>query len=415
MSASAQALPDLTPARRTYYGWANVAVAALAMAGTLPGRTQGLGLITEPLLKDLQVDRVAYATINLWATVIGALFCMPCGRLVDRFGSRAVITVVLAALGGTVLAMAGASSWLALAAAITLSRGFGQSALSVVSLALVGKWFGRRLNYAMGVYAVLVGIGFIAAFPTVGGAVLSFGWRGAWSGVGWALLAVLTPVAWLITRDGPLNRRIEFDHETAGASSPNPDLTFLQALRSPAFWIFALSSSTFGLVYSGISLFNQSILEQRGFDAATYHTVLVLSTLLGLAANFAGGWVATWWPIQRLMGLGMAVLAAALISLPVVRTYTHVLWYAGAMGIAGGVVTVVFFSVWGKVYGRTHLGKIQGAAQMMTVFASAIGPLLLAETLRLTGSYDLIFYTLAAAVIILGIASWLVRLPTRTA
>jgi hypothetical protein len=29
------------------------------------------------------------------------------------------------------------------------------------------------------------------------------------------------------------------------------------------------------------------------------------------------------------------------------------------MGISGGVVTVVFFPVWGQVYGRSHLGKIQ--------------------------------------------------------
>ena len=71
-----------------YYGWANLAVAALAMVGTLPGRTQGLGLITEPLLVDLRIDRVTYATINLWATLIGAAFCLPCGRLTDRFGSR---------------------------------------------------------------------------------------------------------------------------------------------------------------------------------------------------------------------------------------------------------------------------------------------------------------------------------------
>ena len=31
-----------------YYGWVVLSVAALAMVGTLPGRTQGLGLITEP-------------------------------------------------------------------------------------------------------------------------------------------------------------------------------------------------------------------------------------------------------------------------------------------------------------------------------------------------------------------------------
>ena len=83
------------------------------------------------------------------------------------------------------------------------------------------------------------------------------------------------------------------------------------------------------------------------------------------------------------------------------------------MGIAGGVVTVVFFSVWGQAYGRTELGRIQGCAQMMTVLASAVGPLLLAETLQRTGSYDGMFYGLAVVVVLLGIACWYVPLPSR--
>jgi MFS family permease len=169
----------------------------------------------------------------------------------------------------------------------------------------------------------------------------------------------------------------------------------------------------FGLVYSGISLFNQSILEQRGFGASVYHQVLVISTMLGLMANFAGGWLASRWSIQRLMGLGMGMLGCALLWLPLVRTHTHVLLYGAAMGTSGGIVTVVFFSVWGQVYGRQHLGKIQGCAQMLTVFASAIGPLLLAETLERTGSYDSMFYGLAVTVAALGVGSWLVRLPSR--
>ena len=124
--------------------------------------------------------------MNLWATLIGSLFCLPCGRLIDRYGSRAVHAVVLAALAVVVLVMSGAAGLPALAVTLTLSRGLGQSALSVVSLALVGKWFRRGLNYAMGVYSLLVGIGFIAAFPAVGAAVVKFGWRAAWSGVGWS-------------------------------------------------------------------------------------------------------------------------------------------------------------------------------------------------------------------------------------
>ena len=71
-------------------------LAALAMVGTLPGRTQGLGLITEPLLRDLGISRVAYAQINLVATLLGALFCFGIGRWMDRCGSRIVLTIVAA-------------------------------------------------------------------------------------------------------------------------------------------------------------------------------------------------------------------------------------------------------------------------------------------------------------------------------
>ena len=69
--------PDVR--ERLYYGWVVLGVAALAMVGTLPGRTQGLGLITEPLLRDLSIGRVAFAQINLVATLIGALFCIGIG------------------------------------------------------------------------------------------------------------------------------------------------------------------------------------------------------------------------------------------------------------------------------------------------------------------------------------------------
>jgi MFS family permease len=412
----AQCVPYMrTP---SYYGWANLSVAALAMVATLPGRTQGLGLVTEALIADLQVDRVTYATINLWATLIGALFCLPCGRLTDRFGSRVVLTALLFGLGVTVLVMAQSAGLIGLWITVALSRGFGQSALSVVSLALVGKWFAKRLNQAMGVYSLLVGLGFVIAFPLVGSLVQRFGWRRAWFTVGIALV-VLMPIVWLVVRDEPLRENTleswakDEERDVENLSAQPTDLTVWEALGSAAFWVFALASSAFGLVYSGIALFNESILKERGFDASTYYLALVVTTLLGLAANFAGGWLATKWPIQRVMGIGMAVLAVALLALPHVTTQAHVLLYAVAFGIAGGIVTVVFFSVWGQVFGRRQLGRIQGCAQMLTVLASAIGPLLLAQTLERTGSYSAIFNILAALVSALAVGSWLVRLPYR--
>ena len=91
-------LNDLGP-HFLYYGWVVLGVAALAMVGTLPGRTQGLGLITEPLIADLGIGRVAYAQINFVATTVGALFALGIGRAIDRRGSRIVLTLLAAALG----------------------------------------------------------------------------------------------------------------------------------------------------------------------------------------------------------------------------------------------------------------------------------------------------------------------------
>jgi len=397
-----------------YYGWVNVFVAALAMVGTLPGRTQGLGLITEPLLADLQIDRVVYARMNLWATLIGALFCLGVGRLIDRFGRRIVLTIVTLALATVVLLMSGARNVWVLAILITLTRGFGQSALSVVSITMVGKWFVRRLNVAMAVYTVVLSVGFMLAFPLIGALVIDSGWRKTWWIVGVALMFGLAPLSWLLVRRSPESLSLQPDvdkSKTLEADEADFSFTLRQALQTPAFWVFGIAGAVYGLVASGIALFNESILAERGFDASTYHRSLVIVALTSLVGNFLGGWLISRGQMNRLLAVAMVLLAGSLVALPHVSTQSHVAAYAVVMGLAGGFVIVIFFAVWSRAYGRTHLGKIQGAAQALTVIASAVGPLLLAECVARTGSYAAMFYALTVVVLVLALSAWLVKLP----
>src|SRR6188768_3120243 len=165
MTQSAAVIPKLPRVLARvpfYYGWIVMFLAAVAMVGTLPGRTQGLGLITESLLTDLQIDRLAFAQMNLWATLLGSLFCIGVGRLQDQLGTRVILTLVAGLLGAVVLAMSVITSTAMMFVLLVMSRGLGQSALSVVSLTMVGQWFRRRLNLAMGLYALLLSIGFMA-------------------------------------------------------------------------------------------------------------------------------------------------------------------------------------------------------------------------------------------------------------
>ncbi len=392
-----------------YYGWVVVGVAALAMVGTLPGRTQGLGLITEPLLRDLGVDRVRFAEINFVATLAGSLFCFGIGGLVDRRGSRVVLTSLAVVLGVVVAAMTSVRSAAMLLLMITLTRGLGQSALSVVSLAMPGKWFRRNLTWAMGVYSLVLSIGFMLAFPAVGAIVQARGWRVAWAMVGAALVFGLAPLSWLLVRRDPeMNAELEAPVAVAATEA---DATLAGALRSPAFWVFGIASSLYGLAASGIGLFNESILAERGFMPDVYYTALAVTAITGLAGNFVAGAWADRGSLRRVLIVAMLLLAGALAALPHVSTTAHVMAQAVAMGLAGGFVMVVFFSFWGKAYGRTHLGRIQGAAQALTVFASATGPLLLAWCAEATGSYAAAFYALAATLIVLVLAALAVPVP----
>lgn len=400
--------------RRPYYGWTVAMVAAVSMVGTLPARTQGLGIATEHILVDFSIDRVTWAEVNLWATLFGASFAVFVGRLLDRFGARVVLTTTLASLGLVVAGMSGAATVGALVVLVALTRGIGQSALSAVSLAVVGQWFARRLAWAMAIYAVAMSIGFMIAFPIVGAVVQSSGWRTAWLGLAGLLLLVLTPLAWAVVRRGPEALGLSVDGSSdAAPAMPEPLIGWhwRDAVATRSFWVFAIGAALYGLVASGIGLFNESILAERGFGPGIYYQSLVVTALMALVGNFAGGWIADQWSMPRLMTLAMTVLAVGLAVLPYLATTPQVMVWAGMMGIGSGFVMVLFFGYWARAYGRRHLGQIQGAAQALTVLASAVGPLLLAQWVERTGSYGSMFTMLSGFVMLNGIAALAIRMP----
>ena len=389
--------------------WINVVVAAVVMLATLPGRTQGLGLITEPLLGDLRLDRVSYATINLWATLLGAIACLPIGRVFDRLGLRWPTLALTAVLAAVVWSMSqlGSGYW-NLFALVFATRAIGQSALSVSSITTVGKSFSRGSGLPMAVFSVLLSVCFAAAFVYVGTSVRVDGWRTAWMRVAVGLIAIAAPIVLLLQE--PRSLGVRDDEQADGSDGATArGATLAEALRTPAFWIFAGATSLFGLVSSGLGLFNEAVLAERGFPQATYVDFVKWTFLIGLAGQFACGWLSLRWPLARLLALAMSLYGVALVALPFVTTSAHVWSIAVLLGLSGGMITVLFFAVWGATFGRAHLGRIQGAAQMLTVLASAVGPLIFAKGHELTGSYAPPLWVLAPCVAAVGGAALLLR------
>jgi MFS family permease len=437
------------------------------MVATLPGRTHGLGIITEPVLRDLALDRVAFAALNLWATLIGALFCIPVGWLLDRLGVRVVLAGVTGSLGAVVVLMSHVTdsgsvsvplpaidpsnpSWFGMPSVpldlfllVTLTRGLGQSALSVVSLALMGKAAGRKPGLVVGVYSFVMAVGFMGAFVGIKNvfeapekaALAQFEldkaaglvkgteeerkeviriareanpdrWRQVWGGIGWTLIGAAVVLPWFVRRL-PAERE-----ETPQGEIERPSYTMGQALLTPGFWVFGLATSFHGLLSSGLSLFNQSVLAERGFDRSVFFTITAIGPLVGLASNLLAGILARFGVrLGYIMATSMFIQGVALVLFPYVSEMWHVYAYAVAIAVAGGAMTVVFFAYWTQAYGPAHLGRIQGVAQMLTVFASAAGPLILAAGQRSFGSYAPVIQQLSVVSFLFALATAIVPMP----
>jgi MFS family permease len=399
-------MSDAAP--KLYAVWTQVIAGALLMLATLPGRTQGLGLITEPLLADLHMSRESYAQINLLATLLGALACLPAGAWLDRGGPRRLTLVLLPALAAAVWVMSQypspppGSVVMQLFILVLLTRALGQSALSVLSIGVAGSAFRHGKGGAAATYTVLLSMLFMVAFGVLGAVIRDAGWRTAWSGIAVSLL-VLMPLAFLFPK-----RLLKTRHDTSEGG-----LTLVQCLRQPLFWIYSSGIALFAGVQSGIGLFNEALLAERGFDRETYHHFLAGTAIISLVGQGLGGGT-RWMPLHRWLGIALIAQGAALSAFQFITGKAQLWALAVVMGVSAGIITVAFFAIWAESFGKRHLGRIMGAAQTFSVLASALGPLLLERGAALTGSFAQSLMIAAPVSVLLGLLSIFLK-PAPTA
>ncbi|WP_397381187.1 MFS transporter [Prosthecobacter sp.] len=380
--------------------WTQVVAGALLMLATLPGRSHGLGLVTEPLLKELQLSRDTFAQINLWATLGGALVCLPVGAWLDRCGLKTGALVLLPALALVVLVMSGMHvAAMGLFVLVLLTRALGQGAMSVLSLAVAGRAFRHNSGAAAGAYAVLMSVLFMLSFYVVGKLVHDSGWRVAWRDIGIGLLVVMPVAFWL--RNTSAEKQVE-----AGTDA---DLTLAQCVRIPAFWAYSAGISAFAAISTATGLFNQALLAERGFDQEAAYHFLAGSAIIALLGQMICGAGLRWRPIRFWLGGALFIQAAALAAYKFIQSSAGMWTLAALMGISGGIITVAFFAIWGDSFGKRHLGRIQGVAQMCTVLASALGPLLLERGAGFLHGYANTLMIAAPMCVLLGLLVLILR------
>jgi predicted MFS family arabinose efflux permease len=169
----------------------------------------------------------------------------------------------------------------------------------------------------------------------------------------------------------------------------------------------------FNLVFSALTLDNEALLREHGLGGEANDTILAVLMISGLPANLIAGWLALRRPMGKLLAVGVALLAASLVVFPAISTLSGAIGYAALLGASGGIITVVYFAIYGHTYGRGHLGSIQAVVQILSVLASATGPVLLSACREHAGTTDLFFFGFAVMSAALAVAAWFVR-PQRS-
>ncbi|MEO6780841.1 MAG: MFS transporter, partial [Bradyrhizobium sp.] len=194
----------LLPNPRIFYGWFVVA-SAFAVTFIGFGSAYTFSAFLDPLQRDFGASR---GSVSLVFSLAGFLYFglgIVSGPLADRFGSRrlAVAGMILMAIG--LVAASAARSLLQVYVAYGLGVGLGVGCAYVPAIGAVQRWFVRRRGFASGLAVSGIGVGTLAMPPLASLLIQSFGWRGAYLGLG-AIAAVVGGGLALLIESDPRDR-----------------------------------------------------------------------------------------------------------------------------------------------------------------------------------------------------------------
>jgi MFS family permease len=407
-----------------FYGWAIWLLSTLGFLMSVPGQTMGMAVFTEPFMAAFGLGRTELSAAYFFGTVGSSLFLTRAGRWYDRHQARTmmagaslvlgVVLVFISQIDRLVAAVGlDGAAWATFALILVGYFGVrfsGQGVLTSASRNVLLMWFERRRGLVSGVRGVFVSLGFSLAPLLLALLIELWGWRGAlWAlavtvGGGFALACLLavrdTPESCGLLPDGATPE----PGEAARPAGPR-DATLEQARRSPAFWIHAAALSMHALFGTAVTFHIVDIFEQAGRDQVQAFAYFLPQAVVATSVNLVASWFADKTPLKPHLVLMLAAFvtgASGLLNL-------HADWgwwlLVIGFGVGGGLWGVLSNLAFVRHFGRLHLGAISGLSTSLTVFASAIGPLLFSAAVDLFASYDAaVWVCLVLNLVLLGAA-----------
>jgi MFS family permease len=406
---------------RIFHGWIIVAVTFVSMGIGVNART-AFSLLFPPILDEFHWDRGVTAGAFSFGFVVSGIMSPLIGRMMDRFGPRAVMelgTFLMAS--GFLLAPLTSQPWhLYLTIGVLVGGGSVCLGYSGQSLYLP-NWFVRTRGLAIGLAFSGVGLGSVTLLPWVQSMILGAGWRDACWALGLLILIVLAPIN-LLLRKRPEDLGLHPDGDSAAVASAatrpsnivdrdwtSIDWTLRRALRTARFWWLALGY--FGALYAwyAVQVHQTKYLQEIGFSANRSAWALGLVSLIGVVGQISLGHLSDrigreW--IWAISNLGFVICYLALIVLGFDQSMVWLYLMVAAQGGLGYGLTSVMGAMVAEIFQGRNFGGIFGTIMLAALAGGAAGPWLTGLLHDELGNYTLAFWLGVAMSVISAAAIW---------
>ncbi len=405
-----------------YYGWVMLPIAMLAAIATGPGQTFGVSIFNPAFRQTLGLSHSQLTGAYMFGTLLAALPQPYIGSLMDRFGIRRVMFIIVILLGLACIFMAQVQNLLMLFLAFFLLRLLGQGALSLLANNTLAMWFQVRLGTVSGIMSAGVA-GSIALIPPMILLLINqFGWRGAYAILGVIVWLVMLPLLLLVFR----NRPEDLGQSLDGSSSIDPattteetetavSFTLREAQHTRAYWILLIFTATWAMIITAIFFNIVPIFTNQGLTEANAAATFTTLALALAATQLIGGVLADRFRLNWLAAICTILIAAGIWLLGQADSVMLAQLYALIIGMSQGVFGAVNNTVWVRYYGRAHLGRIRGSVAMAMVAGSSVGPFIMGATYDLFGNYQVSLNLFIALLIPLSIATFWATPPPKNA
>src|SRR5579884_1265683 len=390
-----------------FFGWVLVGVLGLTTIVSYGTTAYAFGVLLAPIAREEGWSRAALSGAYALGILLAGVLGIPIGRLVDRYGGRALMTLGSALAATVLVALSTVREvgqfdvlWgvgLGLATALTFYS---------VSFTIVANWFAERRGAAMAWLTTIGGLASPVFIPATGWLVAHLGWRETVLILGLIQLTVALPLHALVVRRRPEDLGLLPDGRVAPGeigpavpvmSQSSVGMTTRQALRCAPFWILTAAGSIEQLAAMVISGHQIASMISRGFDPLFAASIAGLIGVASLPGRFLLNQLSDRYEAQRLLALVLGTLGLGVVVLTLASSAIWMYLYVVVYGIAFGARYPLRASVMADHFGRRAYGTITAIQGSVMAVPAALGPLAAGWLYDRLGSYQLAFWLTTAS------------------